>query len=150
MSDDSIEKIMNIARPLKISKGITQKQLDEFNIPENEDCEFPESETGAKREKMNSIRYDYLPMLPVVESYSRVADFGAQKYAPWNWAKGIPQSQISSSLQRHLWAYMEGQDKDPESGLSHLDHMLWNAIAMVYNEYNKIQDDRFKNIPNHG
>lgn len=112
-------------------------------------ADFTEHTSGAKREKLNSIRYDYMPARIVNESYARVADMGAKKYAPWNWAKGLPVSQLASSLQRHLWAYMEGEDHDPESGLSHLDHVLWNAVALVYNEYHGIQDDRFKNIPKH-
>lgn len=67
----------------------------------------------------------------------------------WNWAKGLPTSQIANSLQNHLWAYMEGENTDPESNLSHLDHLLWNAVALLYNEYHRIEDDRFKNIPKH-
>jgi hypothetical protein len=61
-----------------------------------------------------------------------------------NWRKGLPVSQIASSLQRHLWAYMEGEEVDSESGLSHLDHLLWNAVALVYNKEKVLCDDRIK------
>jgi hypothetical protein len=100
--------------------------------------------TGAQREKLHAVRYDHLPAKIVNESYGRVAEFGAKKYAPDNWRKGLPVSQIATSLQRHLWAYMEGEANDPESGLSHLDHLLWNAVALVYNEANNLCDDRIK------
>ena len=63
-----------------------------------------------------------------------------------NWERGLPVSQIADSLQRHLWAYMEGQDKDKDSGLSHLDHVLWNAVALCFNEYHKMCDDRIPPI----
>lgn len=106
--------------------------------------DHPTHSTGAKREKLNTVRYDYMPAQIVNESYGRVATFGATKYAPDNWRKGLPNSQIATSLQRHLWAYMEGEDKDPESGLSHLDHLLWNAVALVYNHANNMCDDRIK------
>lgn len=106
--------------------------------------DYPEASTGAKREKLNNIRYDYFPAIEVNQSYARVADFGAKKYDVDNWKKGIPQSQIASSLQRHLWAWLEGQDNDPETNLSHLDHVLWNAVAMVYNNENDKMDDRFE------
>lgn len=106
--------------------------------------EFPEASTGAKREKLGSIRYDFMPAKIVNESYARVAAFGAKKYDVDNWQKGLPQSQIAASLQRHLWDWFEGEDKDSESELSHLDHVLWNAVALVYNESKGIMDDRFK------
>ncbi len=128
-----------MVKQIKVSKGIDPNRIKDFN-------DFPAAETGALREKLNNVRYDLMPALCVNEAYGRVAEFGAKKYAPRNWEKGIPQSQIATSLQRHLWAYMEGQDNDPESGLSHLDHLLWNAVAMVFNEYHNIQDDRYKNI----
>ena len=111
--------------------------------------DFPAHSSGAKREKLNKGRYDYMPARIVNEAYARVAAFGAEKYEPWNWAKGLPTSQIANSLQNHLWAYMEGENTDPESNLSHLDHLLWNAVALLYNEYHRIEDDRFKNIPKH-
>jgi hypothetical protein len=90
------------------------------------------------------VRYDYLPSQIVNDSYGRVAEFGATKYAPDNWRKGLPISQLSGSLQRHLWAYMEGEEFDSESGLSHLDHVLWNAVALVYNRDKNLCDDRIK------
>lgn len=159
---------------VKVSKGISSEKMNSFyktlDVPNDVkidtdagvvlnltngifDIDYAEtpvdSNTGAKREKLNSIRYDYMPSRIVNDAYARVASFGAKKYEPWNWAKGLPMSQIKSSLERHLWAYFEGEDKDDESKLSHLDHVLWNAIALVYNEYHQIQDDRFKNIPKH-
>lgn len=107
--------------------------------------EMPRSETGAQREKLASLRYDFMPAKDVNEAYARVAAFGAEKYDTDNWRKGLPVSQIASSLQRHLWAYMEGENTDAESGLSHLDHVLWNAVALVFNEANNMCDDRFPN-----
>jgi hypothetical protein len=104
--------------------------------------DHPTHSTGAKREKLAALRYDLMPSLVVNEAYARVSEFGAKKYDFDNWRKGLPSVQISGSLQRHLWAWLEGQDKDPESGLSHLDHILWNAVALCFNEANDICDDR--------
>lgn len=103
---------------------------------------FAEHSTGAKREKLEANRYDLMPSRIVNEAYARVAAFGAKKYEPRNWERGLPSVQITGSLERHLWAWLEGQDKDPESGLSHLDHVLWNAVALCFNEVNEIGDNR--------
>jgi hypothetical protein len=103
-------------------------------------AEFQQHTTGAKREKLSS-RYDLFP-IEAISAYSRVAEFGAIKYEPWNWAKGLPRMQIAASLIRHLWAYMRGEDNDPESGLAHTDHILWNAVALVYHHDRGMEDDR--------
>jgi hypothetical protein len=96
--------------------------------------------SGALRGKMHE-RFDLFPV-EGLQAYSRVAEFGAKKYAPWNWAKGLPRMQIAASLIRHLWAYMRGEDNDAESGLSHADHVLWNAVALVYHHDRGMEDDR--------
>ena len=51
-----------------------------------------------------------------------VLTYGAKKYAPRNWEKGIEYSRVYGALQRHLWAWWGGEENDPESGLPHLAH----------------------------
>ena len=51
-----------------------------------------------------------------------VMGFGAKKYAAHNWRNGIEQSRLLSACFRHILAYNEGEDIDPESGLPHLAH----------------------------
>lgn len=107
---------------------------------------MPRHESGAMREKLEALRYDFMPAKEVNEAYARVATHGAEKYDVDNWVKGLPTSQLSASLQRHLWSYMSGEDKDSDSGLCHLDHILWNAVALVYFRENGNKfDDRFPN-----
>jgi hypothetical protein len=106
--------------------------------------DYSKHNTGAKREKLNKLRYDLMPALEVNEAYARVANFGCEKYTADNWQLGLPMVQLSDSLQRHLWAWLKGENTDKESGLSHLDHVLWNAVALVYNEENKLCDNRIK------
>lgn len=48
--------------------------------------------------------------------------YGVTKYAAWNWAKGLQYSRVFGALLRHLFAWYGGQERDAESGLSHLDH----------------------------
>lgn len=56
------------------------------------------------------------------EAIAQVLAFGAKKYAPGNWAKGIEYSRLISAAKRHIGAYASGEDVDPESGLSHIAH----------------------------
>lgn len=53
---------------------------------------------------------------------ARALQHGAKKYAANNWRKGMDYSEVYSALQRHLLAWNEDEDIDPDSGLNHLDH----------------------------
>jgi len=102
--------------------------------------EMPAHTSGAKRERMGE-RYDLFPF-EGIEAYSRVAEFGARKYAAWNWSAGLPRMQIAASLIRHTFKYMRGEDIDADSGLPHTDHIVWNAIALCHHHDHGIEDDR--------
>lgn len=87
--------------------------------------------------KWSLVHYESLePMIKVLE-------FGAKKYAPRNWQKSMDLSEILESMQRHLAALMDGQDCDPETGISHMGHIQCNA--MFYNYHKKLQSEHGKN-----
>jgi hypothetical protein len=52
----------------------------------------------------------------------KVLMFGAKKYEPRNWEKGMAWSRPFSGLHRHLEAWWSGEKYDPETGYSHLWH----------------------------
>jgi hypothetical protein len=80
-----------------------------------------------------------------LEGLVRVLEMGAKKYDKHNWKKGMPVTQVSESLMRHLFAYLSGEDTDPESGLSHMSHVLCNAMFIEYIMREKPHyDDRYK------
>jgi uncharacterized HAD superfamily protein len=88
------------------------------------------------------IRHDLLPAFAINE-LSKVLTFGAKKYAPNNWRKGMDWSKIIGPLKRHLNAIERGEDYDPETGLLHAAHVMCNAAFLT--EYYKIfpqGDDR--------
>ena len=104
--------------------------------------DHPVATTGAKREKLNVLPYDLVPYQEITDAYVRVAEHGAKKYDPWNWAKGLSRVQLIGSLLRHTFAYLRGQDRDSDSGLLHTDHILWNAVALVHNVAHDGPDER--------
>lgn len=57
-----------------------------------------------------------------LEGTAKVLAFGAEKYAAHNWRKGIQYSRLIGAALRHITAFMDGENVDPESGLSHLHH----------------------------
>jgi hypothetical protein len=67
-----------------------------------------------------------------LEEVVKVYDFGKQKnYPEHSWRKGFHYSRIFSATCRHLFAWWRGEDKDVESGLSHLSHACWNVITLL-------------------
>lgn len=102
----------------------------------------PASNTGAQREKLNALPYDLVPFQEITDAFARVAEFGAKKYAPWNWSLGLARIQLLGSLLRHIFAYLRGEDRDKESGLLHTDHILWNAAVLSHNVHWDLEDGR--------
>lgn len=80
-------------------------------------------------------------LLPMV----KVLEFGAKKYAPQNWMKGLSVVEICESMKRHLDAFMEGEDNDKESLISHIGHLQCNALFLAWMIENRPDlDDRIK------
>ena len=74
-----------------------------------------------------------------------VLKFGAQKYAEHNWRKGFAWSRPLAAAMRHITAFNNGEDRDPESGLSHLAHAA--CCIMFLLEFEKTHpelDDRYR------
>lgn len=62
---------------------------------------------------------------------ARVAGMGAEKYAAYNYLKGFDWALAFNAMQRHALLFWSGEDDDPESGLSHMAHAAWMALALV-------------------
>jgi hypothetical protein len=69
---------------------------------------------------------------------------GALKYGRANWRViGVRTSIYIDALRRHVNAYFEGEDLDPDSGLPHLSHALaCLAIIVDAQAAGKLTDDR--------
>lgn len=67
-------------------------------------------------------------LIPLVRSL----EFGARKYDPENWKKGLNKKELLESIQRHLAAMFDGEEIDKESGISHIGHIQCNAMFYVY------------------
>lgn len=78
---------------------------------------------------------------------ARVMGEGAQKYGVDNWRKGIAWSRIIGACLRHIFAWMNGEDKDPETGYSHLAHAACCIDFLLEYEFTHRElDDRHKPV----
>jgi len=85
--------------------------------------------------------------LPSLEVMVRVLEFGTNKYKRNQWKRGLKVTEIIDSLLRHISAFLDGEDIDPESGISHIGHIQCNAMFLSYMMNNKPElDDRSREV----
>ena len=76
-----------------------------------------------------------------LKEVGKVGTFGANKYTDNGWQEvENAKERYTDALLRHLFAHFEGEPIDKESGLLHLAHCAWNALAILYFEVNKNKD----------
>lgn len=86
----------------------------------------PKDACGLKKTPLRLI-----PWVSIV-ALARVMQLGANKYGEANWRDKKPRITVYvEAAMRHLLAYLDGQNIDPESGESHLAHAMANAAILL-------------------
>ena len=100
----------------------------------------PKAAAGAKKAPLH--------LLPPCfnQAVAEVLNVGARKYGAWNWRDEGAQYKASTyigAIRRHLDAWMEGEDLDPEAGECHLAHIAASvAILLDAAHVGHFEDDR--------
>lgn len=100
----------------------------------------PKGESGKAKPQLHLIPRASL------EAQANALQTGKLKYGESNWRLNkVCQSTYISAMLRHISALQDGEDADPESGLSHLSHVLANcAILLDAAKCGTLVDDRVK------
>lgn len=97
---------------------------------------------GAKKYDEDKPRVDLLPFSALLK-VAEVFGYGAEKYGDRNWELGMRWGRLLAASLRHLYAFAEGEDEDPESGLPHLAHAACDVLMLLhYSLYGIGRDDR--------
>ena len=83
---------------------------------------------------------DQIPPEVLLE-WGAVFTFGEQKYSRGNWLRGNDWHEFAASALRHIYRWQMGEDNDPESGISHLSHALWNIGALRFYQIRDLGND---------
>lgn len=70
--------------------------------------------------------------VPAYIGVCKVLQFGAKKYAAWNWSKGLLYMRVYAATLRHLFLWVAGEDNDQETGLSHIDHAMCELMFLSH------------------
>lgn len=82
-----------------------------------QECENPKDRIGDTKPPLHLIP----PAAEILEAV--VMGLGAKKYGPFNWrSSSIRATVYIAAARRHLAQWLDRQDDDPESGVSHLAH----------------------------
>lgn len=115
---------------------------DEPLVPANDNARSsnPKRAYGVKKPSAQ-----FIPPVAIVEE-SVVMALGAAKYGPYNWQDDpVDATTYYSAAIRHLLQWFSGEDKDPESGASHLAHVrACMAILIDAQSSGVLIDDRPK------
>lgn len=103
------------------------------------------------KEEMTGIKHDQdKPDMSLLSNtalvkVAQVMTFGKRKYSAHNWRGGFVWSRPLAAAARHIYAYIGGEDKDPETGLSHLAHACCCLFFILeFEETRPDLDDRYK------
>jgi hypothetical protein len=101
------------------------------------------SATGGEK-GVKPARFDLIPpgfLWALAEHFG----VGARKYDDNNWQRGYEWSKSYGALQRHLFAWIAGEDIDAETGSNHLIAVAWHACCLHWFSANRPEfDDRPK------
>ena len=101
---------------------------------------------GGVKHDQEKPRAELLPSAPLL-AIADVLTFGAQKYAAHDWRQGFDQSRLIGAAYRHLMAYNDGEDLDPESRLPHLAHLGCCVLFMLEQHIKQTgNDDRYREV----
>lgn len=101
-----------------------------------------DEKTGAWKADGGKLRVDLIPP-DALECAAIVFGYGAAKYGPRNWDKGLSWSRLYGAILRHLFKWWGGEEVDPESGINHLYHALATLLMLVhYQNKERGTDDR--------
>jgi len=107
---------------------------------------IPKAKSGFMKADLGKTMFSLIEP-KFVEGVADTLTMGAKKYAIDNWKTCEDPRRYKDALLRHLYAYLDGEIKDSESGLSHLYHIGFNCMALDYLDRVNELIEEVENLP---
>ena len=121
---------MGLTRYEQLRNGVPLDQVKDFD-PNGIAQHEPGAKLDAGKNRMHLVLSGFGNAL---EAVGQIGTYGADKYSDNGWMS-VPdgEQRYADALLRHMLAASKsgGEEVDQESGLLHLSHMAWNALAML-------------------
>jgi hypothetical protein len=131
---------LRFQEPEEAQRPLLEGKVEQIETPVFDE---PAGECRKSAESATKTRFDLVPW-EAVEEITQVLAFGARKYGDSNWCRGARWGRYFAALCRHIFAWWGGENKDPETGFSHLAHACCCLIFLiVYQRNGWGDDDRF-------
>lgn len=88
------------------------------------------------KHKEGKLKYSLIPQI-VIDRLAEVLAYGEQKYGANNWKLCEDTTVYLDAMYRHLAKWRNGEKRDQESNLTHLQHILANVSFILYLEENE-------------
>ena len=101
----------------------------------------PKELAGSKKPAVWAVTPRWVVLL-----LGRVMTIGANKYGAFNYRESsIAASTYQDAIERHAQLWFDGEDDDPETGVSHLASIMAScALLLDAQQTGKLSDDRQK------
>jgi hypothetical protein len=100
---------------------------------------------GIKHDQ-DKIRYDLIPLDALTE-IAKVLTHGVGKYGERNWEGGMSWGRYIRATMHHLFKFAVGEDRDPDSGYTHLACAGCNILFLIAYQLRGIGDDNRSILP---
>lgn len=94
---------------------------------------------GTKNDR-GKLPWHLLPF-DALEEVVKVLQHGAAQYGDRNWERGMRWSRVYAAALRHVTAYVWKGRRDPDTGLSHLAHLVCCALFLLAYECRGVGED---------
>jgi hypothetical protein len=101
--------------------------------------------TSNAAKKFDTDKVDLTLVPPhLKKAVARVMMYGAVKYGRDNFKEGMEHHRVLAAALRHIDAFLNGQELDPESGFPHIWHAACNLGFLIHYQEENIGIDNLR------
>lgn len=131
METDVKQRSTSVSRTgIDVRKSTSNLETDVRKSTSNHELVYTHTvSVGAVKFDGDKVDFSLLTQA-MLEPMTRAMMYGQEKYSRGNFRVGFENIRLTSAALRHIFAYLDREDLDPESNVSHLGHAM-AALAML-------------------